>query len=312
MTPLDTAEARGAGYRLLARLVRGPITVDLLAAAAIDPRLLTDQPLEELAAAHLAAFDHGAFPHAGVFLEPEPGIGGDTATACADLWRRLGLPEDRWIDRPGHLASHLEALAWLCGAEADALSDTASAQARRMSRLQAEVLDRLLSWLPQWTFAVPGGWCGAVAGVCGELVVHHRLALVDQELPLSPPPSDETAPSLALDDPNTGIRDIATFLTAPARCGVLLTAEHITAIGRELDAPGGFGPRRQRLGNLLRSAARFERWSGLIESLDAAVLDAATALMDSPWAELGGVSHQGLHRLRRTRQVLRTLESSQL
>ena len=311
MTPLDTAQARGAGYRLLARLVSGPLTADLLAAAAVDPRLITKQPLDELAAAHLAAFDHGAFPHAGVFLEVEPGVGGDTATACADLWRRLGLPEERWLSRPGHLASHLEALAWLCGAEADAISDDAPDQAERMGALQAEVLDRLLLWLPQWTFAVPGGWCGAVAGVCGELVAHHRLDLVSRGLPLSPPP-DEINPGIALDDPSTGIRDIADFLTAPARCGVLLTAQHITAIGRELDAPGGFGPRRQRLGNLLRSAARFQRWSGLIECLDAAVLDAATALMDSPWAELEGLAHPGLHRRGQTRRVLQTLGSREL
>jgi hypothetical protein len=311
VTPRDSARAREAGYRLLARLVSGPITADLLAAAAIDPRLVTEQPLDELAAAHLAAFDHGAFPHAGVFLDAEPGIGGDAATACADLWRRIGLAEERWRDRPGHLASHLEALAWLSGAEADALSDAAGEQAERMRGLQAEVLDRLLLWLPQWRVAVRGGWCGAVAGVCGELVVHHRLDLVGRGVPLSAP-SEQTDPGLALDDPSTGIRDIAAFLTAPARCGVLLTAEHITAIGRELDTPGGFGPRRQRLGNLLRSAARFDRWSGLIESLDAAVLDAATALMDSPWAELDGVAHQGLHRLGQTRQALQTLGSRQL
>lgn len=310
MTPGELAEARGAGYRLLSQLIRGPLTAELVAAAALDPRLATTSTLEDLASAHLAAFDQGAFPYAGVFLEPEPSIGGATATACADLWTRIGLPEDRWRAGPGHLSAHLDALAWLCGAEADALQDGLGHEGARLRSLQRDVLDGLLQWLPLWVIAVADGWCGMVATATGELVVHHRLTLGDGRSGSGPAP-ELPDPSLDLDlaDPATGVHEIAAFLAAPARCGLLLTARHITDIGRSLDTPGGFGPRRQRLGNLLRSAARFDVWPALVDALDAAMSDAATAITEPPWAMLHGVGGSAVQRLTLTQAVLRALVS---
>ena len=299
MTPAETAEARAAGYRLLAALIAGPLTADLVAAAAIDPRLQTDRPLDDLGAEHMAAFDQGSSPHAGVFLEDEPSLGGPRATACADLWRRIGLPEERWTQAPDHLASHLSALAWLCGAEADAHTDGVSTDG--LTELQAEVLDALLAWLPRQVVAVIGGWTGALASVIGELVVHHRLALGQ------PRTHDDLGDALDVTDPATGIGDIAAFLTAPHRCGFLLTRHALQDVGRALELPAGFGPRRQRLGTMLRSAARFDRWEALLDALDARVTQAGTALEGAPWAALGLPPDP---RLLRTREVLRALQSA--
>lgn len=300
MTPLETAQAREAGYRLLAALIRGPITADLLAAAAIDPRLATDRTVDEVAAEHHAAFTAGSFPHAGVFLEDEPGLGGPTAVACADRWRRIGLPESEWTDGPDHLGAWLSALAWLCGAEADARMDGATTEADRMADLQTEVLDALLAWLPGQVVAVEGGWAGALASVIGELVVHHRVARGRMARGVKP------GPSLDLTDPKTGIKEIAAFLCAPHRSGLLLTQQRLESIGRGLELPGGFGPRRQRLGNLLRAAARFDRWEDLLDALDAAVVQTATARTGAPWGALGIDADP---RLGRTRAVLRELRS---
>ncbi len=311
MTPTEAAEARAAGYRLLAQLLQGPLTAELVAAAAIDPRLVTTQALDDLAVQHLSAFEQGAFPHAGVFLEDEPGVGGATATACADLWRRLGLPEERWLSAPDHLGAHLHALAWLCGAEADAHGDEAGDQAERMRQLQGEVLDDLLRWLPQWVIAVDDGWCAALATVIGELTVHHRLALMASGVPLPLPADDGPgAQDLDLTALDTGVREIASFLAAPARCGLLLTSRHITTICRALDTPAGFGPRRQRLGTLLRSAARFKTWPALIEQLLGTVQHTEAALRGAPWIDLEGLTVGALRRLTHTRGALRALRLS--
>lgn len=303
MTPEETAQAREAGYRLLAALLRGPLTAELVAAAAIDPRLAVDTTLDDLAAEHLAAFDHGAFPHAGVFLDPDPSLGGAAAQACGALWQRIGLPPARWANGPDHLAAHLDALAWLCGAEADAWGDDAPGEAKRIGAVQREALDLLLGWLPRWVVAVEGPWPAALACAVGELVVHHRVGLGAW----TPTTAETSIPDLA--DAATGIREIAEFLTAPHRSGLLLTAAALARLGRGLDLPGGFGPRRQRLGNLLRAAARFDHWAELIDGLDALTAQAAARLAGPPWSVLGPAPGSQLDH---TRGLLAALRSAGL
>ena len=96
-------------------------------------------------------------------------------------------------------------------------------------------------------------------------------------LVLPPPPAQ-------LEDPATGLRDIARFLLTPAYSGFFLTARDIARIGQAARLPRGFGSREQTLVNLMRTAAEYDEWPTLPEGLGT-LLARWTALYEQMLAE---------------------------
>ena len=76
-------------------------------------------------------------------------------------------------------------------------------------------------------------------------------------------------PPPLLDDPRTGLKDIAAYLTTTPWAGLFLSRDAITRLGRRAGVPRGFGDRTQMLANLFRAAAEYDRLDVVLEHLTA-------------------------------------------
>ncbi len=274
MTELDPqaqALARSRLYGLLARLlIRG---VDELALAQLEQLGWASRPaevgelLDELAAEHHATFAVGVFPYAGVFLD-----GSAQAGSYADevmlRYARAGftplldeLPAD-------HLGVELAFLAFVTGAEADAIADGREQLAAGLDRTLAEFLDVcVLGYLPALLTAAEelpnSGFWVVLLGEILALVAEHRARLPGAIEPVALRGLGEL-----LDDPRTGLRRIAEQLLTPAASGVFLSRSDIAALARGRELPRGFGSRLLMLDNLLRSAVEYGELTPLLAALD--------------------------------------------
>jgi hypothetical protein len=100
-------------------------------------------------------------------------------------------------------------------------------------------------------------------------------ALEGLRLPSGPTP--DVVPPPPLDAEKTDLRAIADHLCRPARCGLFLSAAVIERIGRRTGVPRGFGDRRRILGELLRTAGRYEQLPEVLGLLLDVVGDHATS-----------------------------------
>ena len=268
MNEQELAEARSRGYGLLARLlVEGP-TPALLARAAETPLAEAMGDADGLAASHYALFQLEVFPYVGLFLDDSGLLGGETAAAFEGHCRDAGFGASPDVASADHLGAVAGLLAFLTGAEADALADGQAEAVASARRRALDTLDRwLLSWLlPFHAAAADAGepfWVG-VLDMLAALAVSHRAALggaiTAVELPV--PPAD------LLERRQTGLKAIAGYLLTPAHSGVWLSRQDIAALARGRDTPRGFGGRLQMLTNLLRNAAEYDDLPGLVGALD--------------------------------------------
>ncbi|MEE2829346.1 MAG: molecular chaperone TorD family protein [Myxococcota bacterium] len=265
--------ALARAYQLLADCFAGPLDASLLQRAEKSPLLrdaLTDATdLDQLAADHHLAFDWAVFPQQGVFLDPKGWADGESSDDLRELFGTLGytarpnLPTD-------HLSNLLGALHWT-------LSRSTPAPLAQLQLLDGH----LLRWLPAFVAAV----CRlglrlptALVLQLEDLVFYHRQVLEslgsqvpDFELPAFPP---------LLEDPGTGLAQIAAFLVSSARSGIFLSREDIAGVVRESDSLRGFGDRRGMLLDALRSASHRETLPRLIEGLTSLHLDWEATLAD--------------------------------
>ncbi|MEL6349306.1 MAG: molecular chaperone TorD family protein, partial [Myxococcota bacterium] len=257
MTPSQRAEARSRAYALLAGLWIEGLTEARLSAVQQTPLAgaLPDQiDLDLLAAAHHRATSMELLPYAGVFLDTDDTMGGAAQRFFTDS-RTTGFHPDTTNTRADHLGLLLAWLAFLCGAEADALEDGMGETAARVVTLQQDALDRhLLSWLPPlWAAgrrSLRGFWA-AVLDMTAAVILDHRGDVA------APPPLPDSAAGL-LDAPKTSVWRIAGALSTPATSGVFLTRVDLRVLGRAAGVPRGFGARQQMIANLLRNAAEYQ------------------------------------------------------
>jgi len=244
----------------LGDLVAGPLTEALIDSARQSPLLgeaIGVAPsLDELAAEHHRAFEWSAFPHQGVYLDPDGWADGGSSIALRRLFTEIGFAARQ--DLP---ADHLTNL---LGALALSLQDEAGGD----HRLEQQLLDRhLLRWLPAFVAAVRRlrlAFPAALASQLEDLALYHREILAAQvpvpDFKLDPIPS-------LLDDPETSLADIASYLLAPVRSGLFLSREDILFVVRGSGCFCGFGDRQTMLLNALRTAVQHERLSALCEAL---------------------------------------------
>ncbi len=285
----QAAHARSGAYLLLAELLAEGPRGELLEAAVASPLLapvLRCDP-DELAADHHHVFGFCVAPLEGLFLDPEGNAGGLQAERVHETFAAIGYRPDPTKEEPEHLATELRALALLCGAEADAVEDGHCGVAATMRALQRQLLDgHLLRWLPLFVASVrrvERPFPSALAAQIEALVRHHRDALGRADTP-----TWSLGDPLDLDDPNVGLREIAAYLTTPARAGILLSRHDIARIGRAFRLPRGFGGRARMMQQLLTAAARFDALGDvaaalgeIVEANDAAI--AAWGPVVAPW-----------------------------
>lgn len=281
----------------LANLIREPPNVDKVRAIA---HLLSNQPEHQgaglcvtcdqlnecLLVEHCTVFERIAVPNSAIYLDPD-GISGGAATQAAahayqdassflepaaDTLLQYGMTWSRLTSlmEPDHLANLLRTAAALWAVLDHLAQDPArSSDADTLRTHLAEFLDSMvLSWFPIYALAVR------------RLASPFSTMLVDQitdnlltcRNSLQIPVTHPTSPAIAdhhLDPnaPSTTLQMIATWLCHPASSGLMITAHDITAMGRTLDLPRGFGRREMVFGNLMRSAAHLGMFPTLIEHL---------------------------------------------
>lgn len=276
LSPGQTALARSQAYQLFSQLFLNGLSAETLPVVQQIPELAATLPetvdLERAASDHYRLFGLNLFPFQSVFLDSNGLVGGTEADGVAAAYAECGfvpLTPDTSVD---HVGQELACLAFLCAAEADALEDQQPAILQRIQRLQKRFLDHhLLRWLPPLACALQRQQAPFYATLA-ELL----LGLVDSQLTMlaeSHALAAETAPFHLPDPPDllakgeTSLRDIAIYLLRPAWCGMLLTRQELTWIGRALHIPAGFAERETHLVNLLRTAGQYEQFSALLHQL---------------------------------------------
>ncbi|RMF64606.1 MAG: hypothetical protein D6746_01425 [Bacteroidetes bacterium] len=267
MSDHDALRRRSHTCRLLGHLYRDGLTPPLVHALQKEPALAEALPApfdeDERAADYQHLFGFNVFPYAGVFLDPAGLLNGPVADRVRQYFLRAGCPLPMSGESLDHLGHELAWLAHMMQAEAEALQDGIPAEVRRVRRIQRRFLDEhLLGWLPAFVRAVeehPFPFFQHLARQTLHLVLEHRRALagaVAGSLHLPEPPP-------LLDDPATGLHDIAGYLATPPWSGLFLSRDAIGTLARALDLPRGFGDRRRMLANLLQTAAAYDRLTDL-------------------------------------------------
>ncbi len=210
---------------------------------------------EESAALHQATFGFNILPFAGVYLSPDARVGGSVTDRLLSLFKTLGTPHDPRGESPEHLGVLLPLIGELQG----------RAQTRESQAALDQLIDAcLLAWLPPFCLALQQTKHPYFATL-GQMIWQEAIRLLGGREPDSTQAvASETD---LLNNPQTGLRQIAVFLATPSRCGCLLSLRAITTISRQTGTPRGFGGRQQMLETLLFSAADQDRLPRLIDGL---------------------------------------------
>jgi TorA maturation chaperone TorD len=267
------ALARSRTYHLLGNLfLRGLTDDNVDVVGAVEPLaehfgvfrrddVATD--LDEAAADHQHVFGFNVFPFEGVFLDSTAQVGGATTRVVLDAYQAAGFPIAQKAESGDHIGVELNFLGFLCRREAAAEQAEKAAVRRQIADF---VDDHVGRWLPAFVHALNNQrhpFFSALGELTLEVVADHRDSLDleptrEFELPDAPP---------LLDDPRTGLRDIARFLLVPAFSGLYLSRDDIRGLSGRGQLPAGFGARRTMMNNLLRSAADYDGFHDVLGAL---------------------------------------------
>ena len=283
--------ARGRAYDLLATGLTDGLRPDRVAhfraVPALAPHIGTDPDPDGWASAHHTALSLEVPPYEGAFLSETGQL--DDGEGLRQAYARGGLsgvPEDQ---PPDHVGVELRFLAWLSGAEADAILDGQEDARAQVQDLASSFIDAHLGrWLPALAVALQTSppthpFFRELALLAAELVSSHRAQLPGPVAAWSLPP----VPDL-LSDPDTRLADLATTLTIPSLAGGMLSRAALAGIGRSAEVPKGFGSRALMLTNLMRSAAEYERLPEVLAGLGVVATgwsEAHAALGATVWAD---------------------------
>lgn len=305
MTPASVALARSRAYALLGRLFLDGLTPEHLEAVAalavFQPVLPEAQDEDTRAAAYQTTFGLNVMPFAGVFLAPDGQLGGAVGAEVTEAYRQVGFTDPR--AEPEHIGVELAFLAHLTRHDHTLIH-------------QRHFLDaHLLGWLPALVMSIrqeEDPFFTRAAEVALDVVLDHRAALgpPEPEAFVPPPP-----PPPLLDNPKTGLREVAAYLTHHAQCGLFLSRRTIRQLGRAHRLPGGFGNRALLMTNLLRAAVRYQALPALLDHLRALVDTWAAAYTALQAQEVPGTAEPVAcwqARLAATRRQLDTLQSASM
>lgn len=288
LRPEEIAQARALAYGLLADLLARGLTKETRdAALASDPLrdaiLRQAGDLDALAVEHEQAFGWAAPPFEGAFLDPARTSGGAISESLWALFAEAGFAPDVGSTDVEHLATSLRCLAFLGGAESDAIEDAHAGAIERVRTLSRRVLDEhVLRWLPALAAAIRRtdlAFPIALVEQIEALALLHRAGI-----PGAPRAFELPAPPAILDREDTSLREIAELLATPAASGLVLGKHDIARLGRGARVPRGFGDRVQLLVNLLRGAAQYDTLAALCDALASEADAQRRALEDARYA----------------------------
>ena len=227
---------------------------------------------DEIAADYQHLFGFNVFPFASVFLDPSGMLDGPVTDYVRRQFQRAGCPIPLTGEAPDHLGQEFTLLSFLTRAEAGARIDGLPAEAERIRRLERRFMDEhLMGWLIPFTQAVRSEgfpFFTVLADLTLDLVLDHRSDLGEGRRHGAQPFTLPAPPPL-LDEPRTGLKDIAAYLTTTPWAGLFLSRDAITRLGRHAGVPRGFGDRTQMLANLFRAAAEYDRLDVVLEEMTA-------------------------------------------
>lgn len=235
------------------------------------------------AAVHQQLFGMNIFAHESFFLDDSHLVGGAVADDVLTSYQRVGYQPSLDAGSGDHLGEELRLLSFLCAAQVDALQDEQPQVSKRLQWEQQRFLQRhLLRWLVPCTIAIRragDAFYAEVASLTLALVAGHWQYIIDEPSMEAASATDisfmdsksvihklPTPPDL-LDNQKTSLRDIADFLITPAHCGIYLSRDVISRLGRKQQLPRGFGERKILMTNLLQSAAQYEQTLALFQDL---------------------------------------------
>lgn len=274
MTTLDetqSAAARANAYHFLGALFLDGVTENALDhVRAVEPlanelpddlrdrdadQLRRSAALDEVAATYQDTFGFNVFPFQSTFLDETARAGGYETERVTDFYHEAAFPVVETAESADHIGVELNFLGFLSKLEAE--TDVhGAARSRGFARRFLD--EHLLRWLPALVFALRDHgdpFFHEVSIVALELSRDHRRDLAGAETESA---FDLPEPPDILDDPKTGLRDIAEFLLVPAYAGLFLSRNGIRSLSRRERLPAGFGSRTNMLSNLLRSAANYD------------------------------------------------------
>ena len=198
---------------------------------------------------HTEAFVLNCPPYAAIYLDESGGLGGEGADRVAGFWRALGITPP---PEPDHLTSLLSLYANL-GESALVADRPATAGALTLAR-RALFHEHLWPWLPGYLDAVADlrippltDWAGITARALSAehaalaAETHGAAPALPLALRSAPPPAGAV----------TELHDLLDVLTAPVRCGFILTRRRLAA-GADLAGAGyRIGERRFALRAML-------------------------------------------------------------
>lgn len=294
MAPLPAARARQHSYQLLGQIYLTGVTNEVLPLVQAVPELAQALPepcdLDEAAATHYQLFGFNVFPYEAIFLDESGLLGGEVTVSVRHSYHHFGYVDEAAGHGPDHIGQELAAMAFLCLAEAEALARGAGKTAVSRQHQQITFLQHhLLRWLPAFVHAVKtqdDAFYTAVAKLTLAFIDDHYQSLL---LATGQLPEKWAMPSspCGLNDEETGLKDIAKFLTTPVYSGLFFSRDDVGRLARHLDLPRGFGDRQQLLTNLMRTAVQYDQFSTWLKVLETAAGDWQTAYQaqaaHKPW-----------------------------
>jgi TorA maturation chaperone TorD len=275
LTPAQTARGLSHTYALLSRLFLDGITTEIapfLRAIPILAKALTrNNNLDEAAADHFQLFQRDIFPYESFFLQTNGLLGGTYTAQLQHCFATFGYEPIDPETHADHIGLELDALAFLASAEADAWQDGHPQKVKRLQQQQQNLMGQhLLRWAFPLGIALQEQDIEiyvAAGELLRRIITNHYRDLLTHIT--NPPPtfSLPQQPDL-LDQKETGLRDIASFLIKPAYCGIYLTHQELRRLSVDLDLPRGFGSREQTLVNLMRTAVQYDALPILLKRLE--------------------------------------------
>lgn len=257
MNELQLATARSRTYGLISEILLDGWTERAVGVVRGLPwaDVLPDDP-EQRAVRHQQVFGRAVPPYASVFLSADGLMGGDVAGAVRQTYDRIGFPASRTDVEPDHAGVLAAAMAYLTGAEADALRDGVAVEGIRAR--QGDVLAaHLVPWVGFFATAVRRqgvAEASEVAGLLEDLVVGQGG---------EPEPAADAEELLS--DPGVGLKAVARYLLVPARSGLWLSLHDIQRLADRAELACGFGRRVQMMESLWFSAVDHGRVPELLQ-----------------------------------------------
>ena len=192
---------------------------------------------------HTVAFVINCPPYASVHLGAEGGIGGDAADRVAGFWRAIAVT-------PPAEPDHLTALLSLYASLGEAAGDTgraATADALTRAR-EALFWEHIWSWLPGYLEAVARLHSPALTAwalLARRALLGERRTHPGSWLPLA---LRDAPPAVTADG---SLDDLLTGLTAPIRCGFILTRDSLATAADTTGTGYRIGERRFSLRAML-------------------------------------------------------------